>query len=228
MFKIGKSLKNLDAFPKIADEYAQRTNLGGLITTLVSIIVVFLIQSEFKNYWQLKQEYEFLVEPSNKGKMQINIDMSIAMACAYLNVDVLDVTGQSLNVKRMIKLVPSHFEAGNAHEFRNNLITTEGISNLINKAEQGTSELDLAEDSAKDGCRVVGSFKVKKVAGNFHVTALGHGHGGVHTPHDAFNFTHRIDQLSFGENYPKLINPLDNSIDTVASSILVLWFKYLG
>lgn len=27
------------------------------------------------------------------------------------------------------------------------------------------------------------------------------------------NFTHRIDELSFGEFYPNLINPLDNSME---------------
>lgn len=27
------------------------------------------------------------------------------------------------------------------------------------------------------------------------------------------NFTHRIDELSFGQLYPTLINPLDNSVE---------------
>jgi hypothetical protein len=32
------------------------------------------------------------------------------------------------------------------------------------------------------------------------------------------NFTHRIDEFSFGQLYPDLINPLDNSIEIAETS----------
>ncbi|KAJ9054024.1 hypothetical protein DSO57_1018746 [Entomophthora muscae] len=217
--QLGRRLKDLDAFPKIAEEYTQKTNLGGMITALVSLFLGFLIQSEFRSYREIKQSYEFLVESSpSDTPMQINVDMYIAMPCGFLNVDVLDVTGQSLSVKKQIKLIPSHFDAGKAHELRTHAQSTEKISSLISKAEEGETKLDLTEGTLKDACRAVGSFKVKKVAGNFHITALGHGHGGEHVPHESLNFTHRIDRLSFGENYPKLINPLDDSIGKVQTN----------
>lgn len=32
------------------------------------------------------------------------------------------------------------------------------------------------------------------------------------------NFTHRIDEFSFGNLYPALVNPLDNSIEIAETS----------
>lgn len=56
-------------------------------------------------------------------------------------------------------------------------------------------------------CNIHGSVYVNRVMGLFHITAGGHGlfvlyitpgYYGPHTPHDLLNFTHRIDELSFG------------------------------
>jgi hypothetical protein len=47
----------------------------------------------------------------------------------------------------------------------------------------------------------------------FHITALGHGHGGAHVDHERLNFTHRIDRFSFGPLYPGLKNPLDHTLE---------------
>ena len=33
------------------------------------------------------------------------------------------------------------------------------------------------------------------------------------------NFTHRIDEFSFGTHYPRLINPLDNSVEIAEASM---------
>ncbi|RYY31912.1 hypothetical protein EON62_06035, partial [archaeon] len=67
-----------------------------------------------------------------------------------------------------------------------------------------------------EGCRVVGSMTVNKVAGNFHV-AIGETHtrgaGHIHqfNPQklSSYNVSHTIHRLSFGEDYPGIRNPLD-------------------
>ncbi|KHJ33560.1 putative copii-coated vesicle protein [Erysiphe necator] len=70
--------------------------------------------------------------------------------------------------------------------------------------------------SVGDSCRIFGSLDVNKVLGDFHITARGHGYleFGNHLDHNAFNFSHIINELSFGEYYPNLLNPLDGTIST--------------
>lgn len=65
-------------------------------------------------------------------------------------------------------------------------------------------------------CRIYGSMDVNKVQGDFHITAAGHGyyHSGAHIDHSLFNFSHVVNELSFGDYYPSLINPLDGVVST--------------
>lgn len=67
-----------------------------------------------------------------------------------------------------------------------------------------------------NACRVHGTLTLNKVAGNFHVTAgkvlpiMGaHAHmTGFMEPRD-YNFTHRIEKLSFGDKHAGIIQPLE-------------------
>jgi len=69
-----------------------------------------------------------------------------------------------------------------------------------------------------DSCRVFGSLTVNKVQADFHITARGHGYQelGVpgHLDHSIFNFSHIVNELSFGQFYPSLVNPLDSTVET--------------
>jgi endoplasmic reticulum-Golgi intermediate compartment protein 2 len=69
-----------------------------------------------------------------------------------------------------------------------------------------------------DSCRIFGSLEGNKVQGDFHITARGHGYlefgGPGHLDHSTFNFSHRINELSFGPHYPNLLNPLDKTSST--------------
>lgn len=69
-----------------------------------------------------------------------------------------------------------------------------------------------------DGCNMVGYLEVTKVAGkfiflpskNFQIAHM-HDHDHAAFDHGSFNVSHTINHLSFGEDYPGLVNPLDNS-----------------
>jgi hypothetical protein len=85
-----------------------------------------------------------------------------------------------------------------------------------------------------DSCRIYGNLEVNKVQGDFHLTARGHGyqewglghldHTGMYIPYSkldsglntktAFNFSHIVNELSFGAFYPSLVNPLDRTVST--------------
>lgn len=70
-----------------------------------------------------------------------------------------------------------------------------------------------------EGCHITGYLLVNKVAGNFHI-AMGetrtHGAGHIHQFNPAsvgqFNVSHTIHTLSFGQQYPGMVNPLDNVV----------------
>lgn len=90
-----------------------------------------------------------------------------------------------------------------------------------------------------DSCRIYGNLDLNKVQGDFHITARGHGYMefGEHldhncefpffigfpwvndrlTPPAAFNFSHIVNELSFGGFYPSLENPLDRTINVATA-----------
>eukprot|EP00794_Sanderia_malayensis_P011878 gene11879-13111_t len=81
---------------------------------------------------------------------------------------------------------------------------------------------DKFQEQKNEGCRVFGYLEVSKVAGNFHIApgkSFQQQHVHVHDlqPFGAtqFNLSHRIKQLSFGESYPGVHNPLDGT-DVIA------------
>jgi Endoplasmic reticulum vesicle transporter len=86
----------------------------------------------------------------------------------------------------------------------------------------------------KDSCRIYGQLEIHKCQGDFHITARGHGYqqfGGEHLDHDSIlsiyalsdekeiNFTHIIDEFSFGEYFPNIVNPLDSTFQTADESM---------
>lgn len=74
----------------------------------------------------------------------------------------------------------------------------------------------LSDAAAKPGCRLVGTMRVKKVAGDFHVSAPRtlmnmDGHFGYAISPEvlaAFNASHTITSLTFGPAFPGQVNPL--------------------
>ncbi|KAI9295892.1 DUF1692-domain-containing protein [Neoconidiobolus thromboides FSU 785] len=226
-----KKLKYFDAFPKIKEEYQFKTKTGGLFTFIVVIILFYLTIFEINNFIHLKQSYEFIVDRDlGHNDLQINVDITIGMPCNYLNVDVHDASGNSIHMQNQIQTYPVHFDLGKAKMLQDNKQLEQHIGYLV---EQGQYHQDEefeksgVETQIIDSCRVSGSFQVKKVQGNFHITAQGHGHGGMHVPHNAFNFTHRIDKFSFGKHYPLLVNPLDN-VYSISKNTMDIFQYYIS
>lgn len=79
---------------------------------------------------------------------------------------------------------------------------------------EGFLEQIKAQDG--EGCNVYGFLEVNKVAGNFHFApgksfqqAHMHVHDLMPFQNQNFNVSHIINELSFGEKYPGIVNPLD-------------------
>ncbi|KAI9593628.1 endoplasmic reticulum vesicle transporter-domain-containing protein [Syncephalis fuscata] len=139
------------------------------------------------------------------------------MKCEYLIAHAVDNGGASSKINGHLQLQSKDFTADGAtllSDILNEETKNEGISHNDYNSGMSAFSMDkhgnslhhaVYNDHSSEGCRLYGSFDAAKIAGNLHVTALGHGHGGGHVPHEAINFTHRIDRFSFGKEYPNLV-----------------------
>ncbi|XP_068119766.1 endoplasmic reticulum-Golgi intermediate compartment protein 3 isoform X1 [Hyperolius riggenbachi] len=93
------------------------------------------------------------------------------------------------------------------------------------------------QEQKNEGCEVYGFLEVNKVAGNFHFApgkSFQQSHVHVHAVEihdlqsfglDNINMTHHIKHLSFGRDYPGLVNPLDGTrVDAMQSSMMFQYF----
>lgn len=233
----GSVVSAFDAFPKSKPQYVTRTEGGGKWTVAMAVVSLFLLWAELARWWRGSESHTFEVEREISHSMQINLDVVILMKCGDLHVNVQDAAGdlilagttlnrdetswaQWVNQKGVHKL-------GRDGEGR--VVTGAGWQNLD---EEGFGEehvhdiVALGKKRAKwartprvrgppDSCRIYGSLELNKVQGDFHITARGHGYQGLgrHLDHGSFNFSHIINELSFGAYYPSLVNPLDRTVN---------------
>lgn len=97
------------------------------------------------------------------------------------------------------------------------------------------SELPSPSETPKrpfDACRIYGSLILNKVAGNFHITAgkslnlpRGHIHISAFLSQTEYNFTHRINKLSFGDPSAGIIHPLEGD-EYIAESSKIFLFTH--
>uniref|UniRef100_A0A3B4ZBT3 Endoplasmic reticulum-Golgi intermediate compartment protein n=1 Tax=Stegastes partitus TaxID=144197 RepID=A0A3B4ZBT3_9TELE len=89
------------------------------------------------------------------------------------------------------------------------------------------------QEQKNEGCQVYGFLEVNKVAGNFHFApgkSFQQSHVHVHDLQsfglDNINMTHLIKHLSFGKDYPGIVNPLDGT-DVTAPQGQFFFFFYI-
>ncbi|KAH3759930.1 endoplasmic reticulum-golgi intermediate compartment protein 3 [Pelomyxa schiedti] len=104
-------------------------------------------------------------------------------------------------------------------------------TNILQCIQEGVVKFDT---SSSEGCNVYGFILVNKVAGNFHIAPGTSFQENMMHVHDlssskTVNVTHTIHKLSFGEEFPGMVNPLDNSlqIDETASSSFQFYIKVI-
>ncbi|XP_022894461.1 endoplasmic reticulum-Golgi intermediate compartment protein 3-like [Olea europaea var. sylvestris] len=115
---IGK-IRNLDAYPKINEDFYSRTLSGGVITIVSSIVMLLLFISELRLYLHAVTETKLVVDTSRGERLRINFDVTFpALPCSILSVDAMDISGeQHLDVRHDIikKRIDAH---GNVIETR--------------------------------------------------------------------------------------------------------------
>ncbi|KAG0330799.1 hypothetical protein BG004_001981 [Podila humilis] len=207
--------KEFDAFPKVESGFVKRTGSGGVLTLVVSAILCVLVLGEIKEYMSTRNDYSFMVDPLVSRKLQINVDITVAMPCDALTLDLRDIADNQLHLSDQVQKIPTIFSLGSSSYAERTRSQPLNVQKLI-KAASRTAAIEQAKrdpDEKFPACRIAGSFEANKLSGNMHITAVGHGYGGAHVDHSLMNMTHKIDELSFGELYPSIVNPLDDSFE---------------
>ena len=239
---ITKTFREFDAFPKVPDTYQETSTSGGTVSIFVFIFLSILVISEFSYYSATVKEYSFGVDTAADHKLNINIDITVAMECDDLGADVLDLSGSSIETQTQLKMEPTYFRLsknqknwldalhasrGSDEGYRtiNNVHAMNDVFGEILPTYMPEKDHTEFEGEEFNSCRVHGSIEVNKVAGNFHFTAgksiphpRGHAHLSSLVSELNYNFSHRIDLLSFGVSYPGIINPLDGDLMTTPNA----------
>lgn len=228
-----KVVKELDAFPKVPDSFKQTSASGGGISLVTFVVIFILMISEILYYSSTKLKFDYEVDTQVDGKIKINIDITVAMKCAYIGADVLDQTGQDTFSFGQLSMDDTYYELSprqkqfveitkqvnqymrNEYHAIQELMWLSGHRPLL-KIGMPNSE-EGSHSGSPDACRIHGTLEVNKLAGNFHITAgksvpvfpHGHAHLAMMLNPSDYNFTHRIDHFSFGDVTAGIINPLD-------------------
>ncbi|KAI9663632.1 MAG: hypothetical protein M1821_007122 [Bathelium mastoideum] len=213
---------------KTKPTYTTRTSSGGIWTLLLIFVGSLLTISEIRRWFVGDTSHTYSVEHGVAHTLQINLDVVVRMQCHDLHINVQDASGDRILAGDTLRKDPTNWDQWGKQKG----IHTLGVGDERDRISYGEEDvhdyLGAARRKKKfkktprirgdvDSCRVFGSMEGNKVQGDFHITARGHGYMefGPHLDHNAFNFSHYINELSFGPFYPSLTNPLDDTVSTI-------------
>ncbi|XP_033989360.1 endoplasmic reticulum-Golgi intermediate compartment protein 2-like isoform X3 [Trematomus bernacchii] len=223
-------VRELDAFPKVSESYVETSASGGTVSLIAFGAMALLAFFEFFVYRDSWMKYEYEVDKDYSSKLRINIDITAAMKCQHVGADILDLA-ETMITSNGLQYEPVIFDLTPQQRrwqrtlllIQNRLREEHALQEVLYKSllKGGPTALpprEYASIEPLNACRVHGHVYVNKVAGNLHVTVgkpihhpQGHAHIAAFVSHDTYNFSHRIDHLSFGEEIPGIINPLDGT-----------------
>ncbi|XP_072256209.1 endoplasmic reticulum-Golgi intermediate compartment protein 2 [Pyxicephalus adspersus] len=224
-------VKELDAFPKVPESYVETSASRGTVSLLAFTIMGILTVLEFLVYRDTWMRYDYEVDKDFTSKLRLNIDITVAMRCQYIGADVLDLAETMVTSSEGLVYEPVLFELTPQQrqwqrmlqQIQSRLQEEISLQDVLFKSAMKSSVTALPprefpSTEPLSACRIHGHLEINKVAGNFHITVgkaiphpRGHAHLAALVSHDSYNFSHRIDHLSFGELMPGIINPLDGT-----------------
>ncbi|KAK1924342.1 putative ER to Golgi transport-related protein [Papiliotrema laurentii] len=228
-------IKSFDAFPKVESTYTSQSRRGGVLTTIVGLLIFVLVLNDLGEYMYGNPDFAFSVDQELEKDLQLNVDLTVAMPCHYLSIDLRDAVGDRLHLSDDFVKDGTTFEIGRSKSDQleptapsasqiisssrrktpNQRTTFSGIRRLFASSprpRKSQASYRPTYDKVEDGpaCRIYGSVEVKKVTANLHVTTLGHGYMSLeHTDHQLMNLSHIVHEFSFGPFFPAITQPLD-------------------
>ena len=197
-------IKNMDILKLIPEEAKESTIIGVIFSSFFCFIALILFVNELNTLFTTSTTSELLIDHL-KDDVDISVYMDIELPyypCGMLSLDKMDV-------------IHSHIVdvQENLTKFR---LDSKGkqIGKFLWSKTQSVEQLDLNQKintvqdqiSNSEGCRVVGSFTIKAVPGNFHISFHNYGQifsyfmqRGIWQP----DFSHKINSLRFGNSSNK-------------------------
>lgn len=202
----------------MSSSYSIKSSRGGFVTVLLGISCLFLIWVQLAEYIGGVEEHQFWVDKEVARDLQINIDVTVAMPCEGLTVNALDASRDRLFAHELLNFDATTLDTSSSHLVVDNQ-PYDTLHRVLKRARKSKFK-KKKKNRQGDSCRIYGSIPVTRVQGDLHITAKGYAYFdrrvlGV----DQLNFTHVIDEFSFGEYYPKLVNPLDDTYSVAASNM---------
>uniref|UniRef100_A0A061R484 Endoplasmic reticulum-golgi intermediate compartment protein 3-like n=1 Tax=Tetraselmis sp. GSL018 TaxID=582737 RepID=A0A061R484_9CHLO len=261
MADILSKIKRLDAYPKVQEDFFNRTLSGGIITIVSSLIMFLLFVSELSLFLKVQTSHELSVDVSRGEQLNINVDVTFPrMPCSWMSLDAMDISGDlHLDVdhnvyRRRLSAEGLPLDDGERHHvgpseqvnasaadtpecgscygandkddqccntcdevreaYRRKGWALVGLDGIVQCDKEGFH--NRIKEQAGEGCHIWGSIAVNKVAGNIHFApgkSFQQGHMHVHDllpfNTDKFDLSHTIHKLSFGGDFPGVVNPLD-------------------
>lgn len=233
---------------KVKSTYTSPSARGGQFTLGLIILCTLLTFTELRTWWNGTETHHFSVERGVGHELQLNLDIIIAMQCSDLHVNVQDAAMDRIVAGDLLTKEPTNYALWTTTTSRKSSQAYHPI-NQLSASRKAAEEEDshvahvlghmrenpsrkflkspkLPRSTPTDACRIYGSLEGNKVQGDFHITARGHGYmefgQPTHLDHSSFNFSHHINELSFGPHYPNLLNPLDRTTASTPSN----FYKY--
>uniref|UniRef100_A0A674HRE4 Endoplasmic reticulum-Golgi intermediate compartment protein n=1 Tax=Taeniopygia guttata TaxID=59729 RepID=A0A674HRE4_TAEGU len=192
-------MKELDAFPKVPESYVETSASGGTVSLIAFTTIAFLTIMEFMVYRDTWMKYEYEVDKDFTSKLRINIDITVAMRCQYVGADVLDLAETMVASADGLIYEPVPFELAPQQKELQRMLQL-----IQSRLQEEHSLQDVIFKSAfKSASTALPPRAIPHPRGHAHLAAL--------VSHESYNFSHRIDHLSFGELIPGIINPLDGT-----------------
>lgn len=167
-------------------------------------------------------DQQFRVDDQVRKTFQINMDMYVHMPCDLLHINVRDKTGDrkivshELNMQNMPFFVPYGTMINDMKK-----IATPDLDEILGEAipaqfrekmDADALQASLGPDVTIDGCHIFGSVPVNRVAGELQITAKGWGYSDFkRASRSEIDFSHVINEFSYGDFFPFINNPLDNT-----------------
>ncbi|OMJ26379.1 Endoplasmic reticulum-Golgi intermediate compartment protein 2 [Smittium culicis] len=201
-------------FSKVEESFESRSTSGGFFSIVVYIAISIAFFAEFNEYLKYRERHEFSVDNSLDHKFDINFDIIVNTECQGLRMDIVDRSGDMNKVKSKIVKEKSDFKIKNEYSQPRKKLDgdQEHVHDIINLSKKARRFNKGANRNSKgqSACRMYGTLTTNKIKGSFHITLINQGYM-FSAPETSHNLTHIINEFSFGNFYPSLINPLDDT-----------------
>jgi len=238
-------LQRFDVFSKVDEHHMQKSQAGGIVTVITSFIIAILFWTELAEFLTVEVVDSISVDTRINQKLPIGLNITFPhLRCSEISVDTVDSAGdnqvdvhgglEKLSIDAQGLINPIEFEAkkgeclscGEGEDEEHKCCNTcEALKDAYTAKDKAYSNmLDTAvQCKGSVGCLVAGQITVNKVSGNVHV-ALGRStvREGKHVHEfnmqdvtEGFNTSHSVSWITFGEQVPGVLSPLDGSTKIV-------------